>query len=120
MLSLIFTVAAMVVSAWTWAAIVMTWCRLLRPTAGQPAILRAVFHELRPFYLPSAVLVLVDQTMHDDSLFWRSFTFACSLANWCYCKYRFEYDDRWKRRKAKLVEKVRALGGRLTVEPAAS
>jgi hypothetical protein len=49
-----------------------------------------------------------------------TFDTALWYANWRAFHNVDDDDDRWKRRKAKLVEKVRALGGRLVAEPAAS
>src|SRR6266498_3598042 len=110
MMAIVFAAATWVVIAWTWTAVLMTWIRLLWPLTKMP-VLRTLFCELRPFFLPSACLMLVYATIHHESLFWRSFTFACNVVNWFFYKDRFDDDDRWKRRKAKLAETVRAVGG---------
>ena len=104
---------------WLFAAVFLTIAKWI-PTRTPPRWVAAVYHELRPFYLPAvAVGFLADSVLNDPNLTWRLITLGVNLFNWVQYKDAGDGDDRWKRRKAKLVEKVAEVGGRLTVVPAA-
>lgn len=100
------------------------WCGLLLSLAEMfgrkpPKLVRAVFHEVRPFFLPAVVVSFTIDTVTNDSALWlRGLTLGLNIFNWFMFKDQGGDDDRWKRRKAKLVEKVTAVDGRVVVAPA--
>lgn len=77
-----------------------------------------IFQELRPFYLPGAILAYAAQVFveHKHLSIWQIFVVALSAVN--YYMSRNDHDDRWKRRGKRAAEKVANLGGKLTVVPA--
>jgi hypothetical protein len=88
---------------------------------GRNRITRAVFWELRPFYLPAVVVGYVLDSVADGHPVGalRIIFFAVNVANWWWYKDAdTDDDDRWKRRRRKVAEKVERVGGRLAVVPA--
>lgn len=80
-------------------------------------LIRTMFHELKPFYLPSVVLLYLLSSFHEvknagDIIL----LFINALGYWIYKD--IDKDDRWKRRKERLAEKVTQVGSRLEVVPA--
>lgn len=75
-----------------------------------------VISELRPFYLPAVGLRIADLVVHGEMTGWNIFFSASALALWWFVK--DEGDDRWKRRRAKVTEKIARRGARLVVLPA--
>jgi len=76
----------------------------------------AIWAELRPFYLPAVGVVITRLVLAGEMRGWNIFFEACALANWWFFK-DVDDDDRWKRRKAKLVAMVQRQGSRLVVVP---
>lgn len=116
MIALLLALSAIVTSAWCFACVVL----LLSKTHGRayPALARAIFHELRPLFLPAAATVYVTDAIGEGTFIdgMRIFGFACQIFIWVYYR-KFDDDDRWKRRAKRLAEKVEAAGHRLTVVP---
>ena len=82
-----------------------------------PAALRTIRAELKPFALP---FLLVGQApdLIGDPDFWDYLFFAIALYCWWMYRSDEDDDDRWKRRKQRLADKVAEVGGRLTIVPA--
>lgn len=109
---LVVTLAGMVQLIWIMASIMILWF-------GRHLDLREIrwiWAELRPFYLPAALISIGDVVVHGQLRGWNILFAVCSLANWWFFK-DVDKDDRWKRRKAKLVEKIQRQGARLVVVP---
>jgi hypothetical protein len=106
--------ATLVIQAWWWSGL------LLRVHFRHRAV-KAVYHELRPFYWPAVVLGYLCEVIRwhqpfDPINLW---TLAAAAFQWWLLKDAGgDDDDRWKRRKARLAERVSEVGGRLTVVPA--
>lgn len=84
----------------------------LRPNA------RWVWAETRPFYLP-AVVFGIAHTAYQGELRGLEIFFAfCGLVSWWLLKDVDDNDDRWKRRRKRLAERVSRVGSRLAVVPA--
>jgi hypothetical protein len=116
-LTLVSAVSTWVVAFWCWSAVILNVLSMLK--RGGSRLAPFVFHELRPFYLPAvAAQFAADTLLSNPSLGWRVLLAALNLLNWFLLKDAGGDDDRWKRRKAKLAEKVSQVGGRLVVEPA--
>ena len=117
----LFTIASVVghqtVMVWLIVAFVLTFGKILSRTP--PRLVGAVFHELRPFYLPAtAVAFLADSMLGHPNLMWRLIVLGINLWNWWQYKDAGDDDDRWKRRRKRLAERVSEVAGRLTVVPA--
>jgi uncharacterized membrane protein len=115
-LSIVSVAAGWLCACWSLCGMVISAMQFFGARA--PRIVRAVFHELKPFYIPAAVVVLLADTMLHRGLLSRLITLAAMVANWFFYRNLDDDDDRWKRRKAKLAEQVRQVGSRLTVAPA--
>ncbi len=101
--------AALVVMAWVYSAMLLFTGR---------TIVRWVFWELRPFYLPAVVLLAGTYGHFTDPL--ADFSYASEVACWFLWKDSDGDDNRWKRRRRRVVEAVRRVGSRLAVVPAGS
>lgn len=86
-------------------------------TGEAPPFIQHAFFELRPLYLPAHVIVVAYQIAH-GSLDWANAVLGFGLA-WVIWQFKDD-DDRWKRRRKKLAEKVEQVGGKLTVIPVGS
>jgi hypothetical protein len=97
------------------SSLIIVWSRDFGRSVPEP--LRTIRAELKPFALP---LLLTDQLpgIATEPSFWKYLFFAIGL--YCWWAYRSDEDDddRWKRRKQKLADKVAEVGGRLQVVPA--
>lgn len=82
-----------------------------------PDAFRTLRAELKPFAL-GLYLAGELQEMTDDPGFWAYLFFAIGLYCWWACRNDEDDDDRWKRRRQKLADKVAEVGGRLQVVPA--
>lgn len=88
-----------------------------RQDAGWYAVAGAVWAELKPFYLPA--LVIRQAHYFGDSTFPLPLQ-VVFLGIEVYLWFAFRHlgdDDRWKRRRRKLAEKVSRVGSRLVVAP---
>lgn len=82
----------------------------------RPALARAVYIELRPFYWPAVVAYAALSTIAGDGLVGIGFNVGmCTL---CWFGGPDDDDDRWRRRRRKLAEKVEATADGLKVVPA--
>jgi hypothetical protein len=115
-IALVATSADWVQAAWCIAAVLIY---LTKTVGRRPAeVIRAVFHELRPFYWPAFCVETVAEAWLDQPFgFWQAVGIASTVFCWWFYK-DIDKDDRWKRRKAKLADKVRRAGSRLVVSPA--
>lgn len=114
-LSLFRVVAFCVV--FTWPLIGMMLGVLRSFGRARPRAMRALFAELKPFYLPAVFALYLTRAIQDGFSTWRVIAFLLNVL--CWYLYRNEDDDdRWKRRRKKATEAVKALGGRLVVVPA--
>jgi len=105
----------LIVSSWSLASCCMSIIQTLRP-GGVPQTLRFIHNELKPFYLPALAVSTVLGCL--DGFSWNTAVHAgFGVLNWFLLK-DLDDDDRWKRRKEKLVEKVSRSGSRLVVHPA--
>lgn len=107
--------AEMVIVLWVYNGLIlkMWFGRRDHPFLKTP---RWVWAELRPFYLPAVVVHIVNLSMLGQVLGWNSFFIACTVLNWWLLK-DADDDDRWKRRKRKLAEKIERQGARLVAVP---
>ncbi len=71
--------------------------------------------ELRPFFMPSASIVLLDSMLTFD--WWWLSVLMFLLDYFLYKLTKHINDDRWKKRRKKVTEKVKALNGKLVVVP---
>ena len=115
---LLFRGASTVATVWVWGSVFLILGRrfdIFPPKALD--IFHLLWAELRPFYLPAVAVIISKHVMNGDILGWYAITDAAKIYGWWMLK-DIGDDDRWKRRRAKVVEKVQRLGSRLVVVPA--
>ena len=114
MLDLLELATVLIVCAWSLASCAMSIIQILRP-ADIPQALCFIHNELKPFYLPALAVSTVLGCL--DGFSWNTAVHAgFGVLNWFLFK-DLDDDDRWKRRKKKLAEKVSRSGSRLVVQP---
>jgi len=106
--------AAAVTTTWTLSGMALS---TLKGAGYHSRLIRGLWAELRPFYLPAVAVLITNHVMAGEMIGWNTFAHTCQIANWFFFK-DVDDDDRWKRRKAKLAEKIERRGGRLVVIPA--
>lgn len=107
------------VSTVSWLSASMFLYVFENANAALLTVARWMYAELRPFYLPCAIVIITRNVVTGDilhGLTWLGDFFA--LLCWFSFKDIDIDDDRWKRRKARVLEKVKRLGSRLVVVPA--
>lgn len=114
-MNVIVGLAGVVVSVWALSALGLSWFG--RHDLPPVRICRFLWAELRPVYLPGVAILIAQHVMAGEMLGWNSLLHACQIFNWFAFK-DIDDDDRWKRRKAKLVERIERRGARLVVVPA--
>lgn len=122
MATIIVAFGALVAVMWQISSGTLYWTKVLTGAIDQRFLRphRWLAAELRPFYLPAALIIISDDVVTGRlwGSGWAIFGDAALLACWWLYK-DVDDDDRWKRRRAKVVGKVKALAsGRLTVVPA--
>lgn len=102
------------------ATVTLVWntSYLIRDTRFAHRVADWIFQELRPFYIPAALLTYAAQIFieHHHLTKWQIGIIGISVFN--YYTSRNDHDDRWKRRGKRAAERVANLGGKLTVVPA--
>lgn len=84
-----------------------------------PSAIRWLFHELKPFYLPAVGVEIIDSALHGEVHGWNIIWLTIAIATWWFYK-DLDEDDRWKKRRKKLSEKISRVGSKLVVVPANS
>lgn len=119
-------IANWTIIVWLLAAMVISMTSLFRMLSASKTkpdnwlyrIVRTVFWELRPFYLPAVVVKAALAMVGGDFDGIDALAFVLNLVNWVLLKDpRDDDDDRWKRRRTKAAEKVRVSGSRLVLAP---
>jgi hypothetical protein len=107
-------VSNVMVSAWALSGMALSMAKMFgkRP----PSSARAVFHELKPFYLPAVVVAYITGCLYAGDVIdgRRIGVFAIQLFSWWGYKGEDD-DDRWKRRAKKVADRVKVTGGKLAV-----
>lgn len=104
---------------WIWAGCAINLCRTF--DRKPPEITRIVWQELRPFYLAAVSVEVAHEVASGEFSGWLDpASAALAYFAWYLLKDIDDPDDRWKRRKAKLVERIGLVGGRLKVVPVAT
>ncbi|MGW5556902.1 hypothetical protein ACWER9_06720 [Micromonospora sp. NPDC003944] len=113
MTALINSLATVVILAWAFSGVTYPVAKLLGRDV--PSLARHLYNELRPFYLPAVVVAFVTAGMLDVG-WWRWVNLGFNLWNWWSFRNFDDDDDRWKRRRKRLAERVSvSAGGRLVV-----
>lgn len=113
MIALLDVASFLVINAWIWSGNVMRYSRSMGRRT--PAASR-IFHELRPLYWPAIVGDALTSAPDGFSA-WDPFRLGCWVLCWYLLRNERDDDDRWKRRKQKLAEKVSVTAGGLKVVP---
>jgi hypothetical protein len=115
----IFVVAACLASCVVVVAWVLVAAQLRLAKPARPARALRWFHELRPFYLASVVTFYLTSAylLGEPAYPLLLFGFVADLLAWWLFKDVDKDDDRWKRRRRKLTEKIQRSGSRLVVVP---
>lgn len=104
--------------AWTYSGIIIFICKQIA-IWSPPPVVRWVFHETRPFYLPAVGIETIHTALTEKILGWNVLWISVAIAAWWIYK-DLDEDDRWKRRRKKVSEKVSRIGSRLIVVPASN
>lgn len=112
-MSLVVFVSTVVWQAWFWCAMFTSpWGRGWVPVKSR--MLARLVQELRPLYLPALLI----WKAHDISASHQSWLDWLGTALCVWVWFDIKGDDRWKRRRRKVAERVKVLGSRLVVVPA--
>lgn len=114
-------IADWTVIAWLLAAIFLHFTNMFDANRDGRVyrIVRAVFWELRPFFLPATVIKAAVTLALLDFEWLDGIAFVCNLWDWWTLKDpRDDDDDRWKRRREKAKSVIEVTGSRLVVAPA--
>lgn len=114
---LVTTIAVVARGLWVYSAIALALCK--EHGWHKPAAARWFFHEIRPFYLPAVLIDIAEQSLHGRLLGLNMLFAAIGLLAWWWYK-DVDEDDRWRRRRNKVAEKVALVGARLIVVSAES
>lgn len=114
----IVALADFVRMVWLLSAAMIDFARLFGADLDHRAFrpLRWLFAELRPFYLPAVAIYIADLVISGTVLGWNTLNIFFALVSWWIYK-DVDKDDRWKRRKKKLAEKIERRGARLVAVP---
>ena len=116
-LDLILTLAGFIRLHWVVAGMVLLFTKGADPDSPWRRPWRWAWAELRPFYLPAVAVYIGEMVFNGEMSGWNIFLAAAALACWWIYK-DVDEDGRWKRRRAKLVEKLERRGSRLVAVPA--
>lgn len=108
--------------AGAWITSIMIWMTVIylvcqRLGYDYPEV-RSFLIEIRPLYYPSAALNAWDTMSQADTPAWSKAWILFGVFVGWYLLKSLGDDDRWKRRRKKLLEKVSSVGGRLVITPA--
>lgn len=116
MVEVLYRVADAVTTIWTVTGVLVFLGQYFRGLRSSFA--STVWAELRPFYLPAWVLWaaagIATGHNHPSDLI----AYGFGLVNWIVYRDIGDDDDRWRRRRKRLVEKIAQHGGKLVVVPA--
>jgi hypothetical protein len=115
MTGLLIYVAGSVNIVWTFAGLWLLAYRKFMPT---PPIVRTLWVELRPFYLPTVAVLIATDIARGAIWGWYLVWHIDWVVNW-YLFRNADEDDRWKRRGRKVLEKIQATDHGLVVVPQA-
>lgn len=106
---------AMVANVWVYAGFYLYVTRIMLRIEPYQFV-RTIFHELKPLYLPCVVSGYVLGSMIRNRDGWDLVLFIIAVAAYWFYK-NIDKDDRWKRRKEKVLEKVEQVGSKLVSVP---
>lgn len=103
---------------WVYSSTILALSRLLGSLLPERVMRLCVTlaSELRPLYLPAVVLQIAADAMAGRLLGWNAFFHGFALLAWWI--FKDEGDDRWRKRRKRIREKVARRGARLVVIPA--
>jgi hypothetical protein len=114
---LAFTTA---ICAWLFSAIFLTFAkhRPVDPSSRGLRVARWIFHELKPFIRAMAVIRFGIHCLNLEPTLWiHAFVLGMDLWNYHWYKDVDDDDDRWRRRKQIVLDKIAVVDGRLAVTP---
>lgn len=101
-------------SFWLYAAFIIF---IVRQTGREPyQSVRTIYHELKPFYLPCVITGYILGSMIEVHDGWDVVFFMIAIAAYWLYK-NIDKDDRWQKRKEKIMEKIEQVGSKLAVVP---
>lgn len=112
---IVATVSATGVNGWCTAALIRLVLGALK--MRRSFIVSRVFFELRPFIPGLVVVEYVSRTLVHYPMGLRLLDLVAGAFCWWVYRDDKDDDDRWNKRRKKLVERVASVGGRLQVVP---
>lgn len=102
-----------------WTFIAWQLCSLLRSLGLRTGPLNSIRAELHPFrwFLCVAAYVLYPIAYAGSAPWWTHGIFLVQMLNCWTARHDNDDDDRWKRRRKALADRVSEIGGRLVVVP---
>jgi hypothetical protein len=107
MIIILATICANVSSIWIFSSMFF----------DQYSLARRLYFELRPFYPVTRTAYWILTMMHRPLSWWMYIFMGLDVLCWFILKDRTDDEDRWKRRRRKVAEKIKATNGKLTVVP---
>lgn len=113
MIAFLWWAAWLINSAWFYACLAWWICQHVRQIEpSRPIVWLA--SELRPLYIPTTI-ILGALMFKNGISFWDCWSFLGMLIGWF--MFKDKHDDRWKKRRSRLKEKVEQRGAKLVVVP---
>lgn len=104
----------------SWVYLTLTWLAGLYGVARRygfrDKVIDRILAEGTLAYWPLAAVHLYNTMISDEAAWIKATNVTMVILGWFWIKEND--DDRWKRRRKKLVEKVSIVGGRLSITPA--
>ena len=117
LLDMFYVVCNLTYGAWVGSCWVIGHLRLRGIKA--PEAIRSIYHEIKPFYWPVALVTDLLPGFAKDPIVWAAnwvnwWNVMASVILWLVC-HDMDEDDRWKRRRKAVAEAVKRVGDRLVV-----
>lgn len=108
-------------TVWMFSALLLTLGRdagIRDFDAGVFRVARWIFHEVKPFFRPFAVILGLYYALPLDLFSWVSLLMLVAQLVFFHFYKDIDDDDRWQRRKQKIFDKITITDGKLAVIPA--
>lgn len=106
-----------IVLLWLYSGVALYYNKQYKFGKTFVAIAKFLYHEIKPFYWPIALIHQIDRWLDpNEHISIKIVGAILTFLTWQVFK-NVDDDDRWKRRKQKLLEKVKVEAGKLVTVP---